>query len=116
MNDVADPRATQLAISAIIASETSEHWRPKLAAADCCVTIVTTLEEALHDRHFVERDLFAHQVTGPSGAAMPALPVPIAATLRDVPDAKPMPKLGADMDALLGPKNDTRTSGPGFPV
>ena len=102
MNEFADPRATQLAISAIIAGKTSEYWRPKLAAADCCVTIVASLEEALHDRHFVERDLFARQVTGPSGAAMPALPVPIAATLRGVPDAKPMPKLGADMDELLG--------------
>ena len=40
------------------------HWRPKFAAADCCVTIMASLEEALDDPHFVERGLFAHQVTG----------------------------------------------------
>ncbi len=34
-------------------------------------------EEALRDPHFVERGLFAHQVAGPTGATMPALPVPI---------------------------------------
>ena len=55
------------------------HWRPKFAAADCCVTIVASLEEALHDPHFVERGLFAHQVIeAASGKTMPALPVPIA--------------------------------------
>jgi hypothetical protein len=44
--------------------------------------------------------LFAHQVAGASGKTMPALPVPIAATLRDKPSAKPSPKLGADNDML----------------
>ena len=100
MNDLADPEATKAAIAEIIARETAEHWRPKFAAADCCVTIMASLEEALHDPHFVERGLFAHQVAGASGATMPALPVPIAATLRAPPGAKPSPKLGADNDLL----------------
>ena len=85
MNDLADPEATKAAIAEIIARETAEHWRPKFAAADCCVTIMASLEEALHDPHFVERGLFAHQVAGASGETMPALPVPIAATLRAKP-------------------------------
>src|SRR5712671_3328182 len=93
MNDLADPEATRSAIAAIITRETAEHWRPKFAAADCCVTIMASLEEALHDPHFVERGLFAHQVAGASGATMPALPVPIASTLRDNPCAKSAPKL-----------------------
>ena len=83
MNDLADPEATKAAIAAIIKGETAEHWRPKFAAADCCVTIMASLEEALHDPHFVERGLFAHHIAGASGATMPALPVPIAATLRE---------------------------------
>jgi len=100
MNDAADPQATKSAIAAIIKDETAAHWRPKFAAADCCVTVMASLEEALHDPHFVERGLFAHRVAGPSGATMPALPVPIAATLREKPGAKPSPKLGVDNDLL----------------
>jgi alpha-methylacyl-CoA racemase len=101
MNDAADPQATKTAIAAIIAGETAAHWQPKFAAADCCVTIMTSLEEALRDPHFVERGLFAHKVAGASGATMPALPVPIAATLREAPGTvKPSPKLGADNSLL----------------
>ena len=54
-------------VAEIVARETAEHWRPKFAAADCCVTIMASLEEALHDPHFVERGLFAHQVVGRVG-------------------------------------------------
>ena len=86
--------------AAIIAGQTADHWRPKFAAADCCVTIMASLEDALHDPHFVERGLFAHIVSAPSGVTMPALPMPIAATLRGKPDTKASPKLGADNDLL----------------
>jgi len=61
---------------------------------------MASLEEALHDLHFVERGLFAHQLSGASGKTMPALPVPIAETLREKPGAKGSPKLGADNDLL----------------
>jgi crotonobetainyl-CoA:carnitine CoA-transferase CaiB-like acyl-CoA transferase len=101
MNDLADPEATKAAVADIVAREIAEHWRPKFAAADCCVTIMASLEEALRDPHFVERGLFAHTVAGPSGKTMPALPVPIAETLRARPGVKASPKLGAD-NGLLG--------------
>ena len=101
MNDLADPKATKAAIAAIIVGETAAYWRPKFAAADCCVTIMASLEEALHDPHFVQRGLFAHKVAGASGATVPALPVPIVATLREAPGTvKPSPKLGADNNLL----------------
>jgi crotonobetainyl-CoA:carnitine CoA-transferase CaiB-like acyl-CoA transferase len=100
MNDAADPEASKAAIAEIIKRETAEYWRPKLAAADCCVTIMASLEEALNDPHFVERGLFAHKVAGARGATMPALPLPIAASLRGKPDLKAAPKLGADDDLL----------------
>src|SRR6478672_5771771 len=48
MNDTADAEETKAAIAAIIKREIAEHWRPKFAAADCCVTIMASLEEALH--------------------------------------------------------------------
>jgi crotonobetainyl-CoA:carnitine CoA-transferase CaiB-like acyl-CoA transferase len=101
MNDLADPAATKAAVATIILAQTAEHWAPKFAAADCCVTIMASLEEALHDPHFVERGLFAHKIAGASGKTIAALPMPIAATLRGAPGAKTSPKLGADTDALL---------------
>jgi crotonobetainyl-CoA:carnitine CoA-transferase CaiB-like acyl-CoA transferase len=61
---------------------------------------MASLEEALHDSHFVERGLFAHQIAGQSGKTIAALPLPIAETLRAKPAAKPSPKLGADNDRL----------------
>jgi crotonobetainyl-CoA:carnitine CoA-transferase CaiB-like acyl-CoA transferase len=101
MNDLADPEATKATIGTIIMRETADHWRPKFAAADCCVTIMASLKEALHDPHFVERGLFAHKLAGGSGATMPALPVPIAASLREPPGTrKASPKLGADNELL----------------
>ena len=77
LDDSRDPAATKAAVAAIIAGRTADEWRPVFAAADCCVTIMATLEEALRDPHFIARGLFAHQVAGPAGATMPALPVPI---------------------------------------
>ena len=101
MDDAVDPEGTKTAVARIIGRESAEYWRPKFAAADCCVTIMASLEEALHDPHFVERGLFAHRVSAPSGATVPALPVPIAESLREAAGVKASPKLGAD-DALLG--------------
>lgn len=81
-NDSINPAATRAAVSAIIAGKTSAEWHPVFAAADCCVTIVVDLEQAMADPHFVARGLFAHQVTG-EGGTLPALPVPIAPQFRD---------------------------------
>jgi crotonobetainyl-CoA:carnitine CoA-transferase CaiB-like acyl-CoA transferase len=95
VDDARDPVATKAAVAAIIAGRTADEWRPVLAAADCCATIMATLEEALRDPHFVARGLFARQVAGPSGAAMPALPLPIDPQFRDDPGkVKSVPKLG----------------------
>lgn len=97
IDDGRDPAATKAAVAAIIAGRTAAEWRPILAAADCCATLMATLEEALADPHFIERGLFAHKVSGPSGATMPALPVPIDPAFRAPPAAaKPVPKLGAE--------------------
>jgi crotonobetainyl-CoA:carnitine CoA-transferase CaiB-like acyl-CoA transferase len=93
-DDTRDAAATTKAVAAIIAGKTADEWRPIIAKADCCVTVMATLEEALHDPHFVQRGLFAHKVAGPSGATMPALPVPVDPQFRDDPGmVKPMPKL-----------------------
>jgi len=83
VNDFADPAATRAAVAAIIAGKGADEWRPLFAATDCCVTIVASLEQAMRDPHFIMRGLFAHEVVGPSGSKIPALPLPIAPEFRD---------------------------------
>jgi len=92
-NDFRDPNATRAAVAKLIAAKTSDYWRPILAAADCCATIVVSLQEAIRDPHFIERGLFAHQVAIGADKTLPALPLPIAPQFRDSPVAKPAPKL-----------------------
>ena len=92
-NDLRDPAATLATVAKLIAMRTSDEWRPILAAADCCATIVMSLQEAMGDPHFVERGLFAHSIDGDAGASIPALPLPIAPEFRDAPRSKKAPKL-----------------------
>jgi len=95
VDDRRDPAAAIAAVATIVGQKTADEWRPVFANADCCVTIMVSLEEALRDPHFVERGLFAHTISGPTEATMPALPVPIAPGFRDKPGTvKPVPKLG----------------------
>jgi crotonobetainyl-CoA:carnitine CoA-transferase CaiB-like acyl-CoA transferase len=89
-DDTRDPKATRAAVANLIAGRTSDEWRPILAKADCCATIVAPLEEALRDPHFVARGLFAHEVEVGQGA-LPALPVPIAPAFREKPGKKKAP-------------------------
>jgi alpha-methylacyl-CoA racemase len=97
VDDTRDPMACKAAVAKIIATRSAEEWRPVLAAADCCVTIMANLEEALRDPHFTGRALFAHRVAGPTGATIPALPVPIDPAFRADPGVvKAMPKLDGD--------------------
>lgn len=77
IDDRRDANATRGAIAKLIVARTADEWRPIFARADCCVTIVTPLEEAIRDPHFVERGLFAHTIKNASGKTIPALPVPI---------------------------------------
>jgi crotonobetainyl-CoA:carnitine CoA-transferase CaiB-like acyl-CoA transferase len=94
-DDLSDPAATRAAIAALIAARTADAWRPVFARADCCVTVVASLEEALRDPHFVGRGLFAHHVVGASGRSLPALPLPLAPQFRELPGVKPAPGLVA---------------------
>jgi len=90
-DDQADPARATAAVATIIAGETADHWRPLLAVADCCATVVASLEEAVADPHFAARGLFAHTVMGGSGRTMAALPLPIARAFRAPPGAKAPP-------------------------
>jgi crotonobetainyl-CoA:carnitine CoA-transferase CaiB-like acyl-CoA transferase len=85
IDDARDPQATGAAVAKQIAVRTAEEWRPILAAADCCATVVVPLEDAMRDPHFVGRGLFAHEVVMASGKTIPALPLPIAPQFRGKP-------------------------------
>ncbi|MGE0563926.1 MAG: CaiB/BaiF CoA transferase family protein [Pseudolabrys sp.] len=82
VDDRRDAVATRAAVARLIAAKTSDDWRPIFAEADCCVTIVASLEEAMRDRHFVGRGLFAHRLGNAAGNEITALPVPVADQFR----------------------------------
>ena len=111
IDDARDPEATKAAVARIIASRNAQNWRPVLAAADCCATVVATLEEALRDPHFVGRGLFAHRVAAPSGATVAALPVPIDATFRPPDQTRAAPQLGAGEVAGKAPRRASGAAG-----
>jgi alpha-methylacyl-CoA racemase len=94
IDDKHKPKATRNAVAKLIVAKTSDEWRPILATADCCATIIVSLEEAMRDPHFVGRGLFAHGVEGHSGRVLPALPLPISPQFRGKPGKKKAPKLG----------------------
>ena len=85
VDDRRDPGTTRHAVARLLAARSAAEWRPIFAQANCCVTIVEPLSEAVRDPHFVRRGLFAHRLVAQTGATMPALPVPIAAAFRKLP-------------------------------
>ena len=90
----ADTVATAAAVAAIIRSKPAAHWAPLLAAADCCCTVMRTLDEAMADPHFRARGLFDHSTRLPDGSDIVALPVPVAQAFRRNPgEARPAPPL-----------------------
>ncbi len=93
IDDARNPQATQGAVARLIAARTAEEWRPVLARADCCATIVMPLQQAMRDPHFVARGLFAREIETASGKTLPALPLPIAPQFREPPGATKAPKL-----------------------
>jgi alpha-methylacyl-CoA racemase len=96
VNDLRAPSQTRDAVAKLIVSKTADEWRPIFAAADCCATIVVSLQEAMRDKHFIERGLFVHTVESASGKTLPALPLPIAPQFRKKAGAKKAPPLKKD--------------------
>ena len=76
--DDRDPQRVIARVAEIIAGRSAADWAPVFAKADCCVSIVKTLEEALRDPHFRERGLFDAVLANETGETIPALPVPVA--------------------------------------
>jgi crotonobetainyl-CoA:carnitine CoA-transferase CaiB-like acyl-CoA transferase len=93
VDDRKDPVTVQKAVAARIAARTAAEWAPIFEAADCCVTLVKPLAQAVNDAHFVARGLFSERVDGGDGQTMTALPVPIDPQFRGAGASRPFPKL-----------------------
>ncbi|MEZ5738562.1 MAG: CaiB/BaiF CoA-transferase family protein [Burkholderiaceae bacterium] len=84
-DDAVDPQATRAGVAAIIASRSSDYWRARFSQADCCCSIVQTVEQAMRDEHFRARGIFDAQVSNSEGKATTALPVPLVPGFRSHP-------------------------------
>ncbi|PLX39527.1 MAG: CoA transferase [Hyphomicrobiales bacterium] len=100
-DDSRDRFATRDAIAAIIRAKPASHWAPVFKQADCCVTIVESLEAAMQDPHFRGRGLFDYTVTDAAGETLPAAVVPVAPQFRSAETDGAVPPLGADNDRFL---------------
>lgn len=100
-DDARDPAQTKGAVAGIIAGKTADHWRDVFAVADCCCSIVKTVDEAMQDPHFKARGLFDRRVSGEDGTTLTALPTPIASVLRGDAEERPYPALGSHNEEVL---------------
>jgi crotonobetainyl-CoA:carnitine CoA-transferase CaiB-like acyl-CoA transferase len=92
-DDRRDPPTTTRRVTEIIRGHHAAHWQARFAGADVCCSIVTSLEEAVRDPHFIARGLFASVLDGGAGRSIPALPVPLAPVFRE-PRTAGYPLLG----------------------
>ncbi|MCE2390998.1 MAG: CoA transferase [Proteobacteria bacterium] len=101
-DDARDPEATRERVARIVASRPADYWRPRLEQADCCASLVQTIEAALRDDHFRQRGVFAARSRNSAGQTLSALPVPVDPAFRADPEQiKAAPALGEDNPALL---------------
>lgn len=69
-------------VGELIAGRTAAQWEPIFLKADCCCTVVRTLDHAMNDPHFVARGVFSNKVSNAQGQEIVALPTPITANAR----------------------------------
>ena len=102
-DDSRNPDETGKAVAEIIASRTASEWELVFDDADCCCSIVRTVEEAMRSDHYRARGLFNHALVNAGGDRITALPLPIAPAFRAAPDdVLPAPALGAQTGDLTG--------------
>ena len=80
-DDACDPVGVIAAVARRIESATAQEWQQRLAGLDVCVSVVTSLQQAVADPSFVARGLFARRVSD-GAISIPAVPVPIDPVLR----------------------------------
>lgn len=93
LDDAVDPQATRAAVAAILATRTADEWLQRFHGVDACVSLVKSLQEAVHAPHFHARGLFQVHMSSGDGAQIPELPLPLVSALRQ-PAASASPALG----------------------
>ena len=78
----------------IIILKDKNFWFEVFNEADCCCSIVKSLEEAINDNHFKVREIFSRKISNEEGKEIPALPVPIDNQFRKGKLREKAPKLG----------------------
>ena len=92
-DDALDPAATIEAVSRRLAEESADHWEGVFRAADCCVSVVRTLDEAVRDLHLAARGVFGREVRV-EGHVLQAMPVALVRSLRRRESRVGSPALG----------------------
>lgn len=101
-DDGEDPEGTTGRVAEIIRTKPAAYWAPVLARADCCCSVVKTVEEAMDDPHFRARGIFDERVANDEGDIISALPIPVSPRFRTRRgEALSAPALGADNEELL---------------
>lgn len=101
--DEVNPEATRARVAELVAARPSSAWESIFEEADCCCTIVRTMQEALNDPHFKARGVFARQLENENGDRITGLPTPVARTLASDPQGvRTAPRLGENNDELSG--------------
>ena len=85
----------------IIILKDKDYWAHFFDEADCCCSIVKSVEEAINENHFKIRNVFEKQIANEEGQIIPALPIPIDSQFRKIKKVEKVPRLGSDNNDLI---------------
>ena len=81
-------------IRKIIGQKEKIYWLDVFNKADCCCSIVKSIEEAINDNHFKVRKIFENKIINNLGEEIPALPIPVDMQFRKDQKRASAPSLG----------------------
>ena len=81
-------------IRKIIGQKEKNYWLDVFNKADCCCSIVKSIEEAINDNHFKVRKIFENKIINNLGEEIPALPIPVDMQFRKHQKRASAPSLG----------------------
>ncbi len=81
-------------IRKIIVQKEKNYWLDVFNKADCCCSIVKSVEEAINDNHFKVREIFENKIINNLGEEIPALPIPVDMQFRKDQKRASAPNLG----------------------
>ena len=81
-------------IRKIIGQKEKNYWLDVFHKADCCCSIVKSIEEAINDNHFKVRKIFENKIINNLGEEIPALPIPVDMQFRKDQKRASAPSLG----------------------